>query len=419
MGRSALIMVVGFTVVLLMIGGNISKVSSSAMDNYMTYYKDELVHSLAGSAINLAGRSLYENPLWTGGFSNKSFGGGKIDCRVENIGGNQIRLTAIATFMGATKVISCLVQPSSFSRYAYYTTTDASGYWVTGDTCWGPLHVNNWLNVAGKPVFMGRATTLNGLHRYTNPQNNSNTLDKPVFKGGFDSGINVSLPANFNVLKDAAATAGRKIVGGQDLYVELYSNGIVRWKQTNTWGGGGWNFENVSTFAPNGTVYAEGMNVHLKGTLKGDLTIGCGGTTGSGSQGNFYLDNDILYSTDPRTNPGSTDMLGLVAENKLWISDNADNRGPNNDFILMASVFSRTDGLWVEHYNTRPVEGRLTTVGSQVAKVGGYTGVFSGDPPTVIRGYKPGGAYYDNRLMLAAPPAYPTTGQYEIISWLE
>jgi hypothetical protein len=385
----------------------------------MNYYKSERAHSLAGSCINLAGRSLYENPLWTGGFSNKSFGGGILNCRVQNIGGNQIRLTATATFMGVNKVISCLVQPSSFSRYAYYTTTDASGYWVTGDTCWGPLHVNNWLNVAGKPVFMGRATTLNGLHRYTNPQNNSNTLDKPVFKGGFDSGINVSLPTDFSVLKNAAAIGGRKITGGQDVYIELLSNGTVKWKQTNAWGGTGWSIDNVSTFAPNGAFYAEGMNIHIKGTLKGELTIGCGGTTASTTQGNFYLDSDILYYRDPRTNPGSTDLLGLVAENKLWISDNTDNHGPNNDFILMGCVFSRTDGLWVQNYNTRQVEGRLTTVGSQVAKVGGYTGVFSGDPPTVIHGYGPGGAYYDNRLMLAAPPFFPTTGQYEIISWLE
>jgi hypothetical protein len=412
-------MVIGFSLVLLMIGGNISKVSSTAMENYTTYYKSEVAHSLAGSGMNLAGRALYENALWTAGFSNKSFGGGTINCTVVNIGGQQIRVTSTATFMGESRSISCVVQPSSFSRYAYYTTTDQNGYWVTGDTCWGPLHVNNWLNVAGKPVFMGRATTLNGLHRYTNPQNNSNALDKPVFKGGFDSGINVTLPTNIDVLKNAATTGGRKITGGQDVYMELQSNGKVKWKQGNNWTGGPWNVDWLSDFAPNGAFYAEGVNVHIKGTLKGQLTVGCGGTTGSNSQGNFWLDDDVLYNKDPRIFPSSTDMLGLVAENKLWIADNANNQGPNNDFILMGCVFSRTDGLWVQNYNTRQVEGRLTTVGSQVANIGGYTGVFSGDPPTIIHGYAPGGAFYDQRLMVSSPPFFPTTGQYEIISWLE
>jgi hypothetical protein len=419
MGRSALIMVIGFSTVLLMLGGNISKVSSSAMENYMAYYKSELAHSLASSGMNLAGRAMYENALWSSGFSNKPFGGGTLSCTVDDLGGGQKRLTSTATFMDESKVVSCVIQPSSFSRYAYYTTTDMSGYWVTGDTCWGPLHVNNWLNVAGKPVFMGSATTLNGLHRYTDPQNISNTLDKPKFKGGFDSGINVVLPTDFSVLKNAAATGGRKITGGQDVYIELKNNGHVKWKQTDHWGGGGWNNDPLSTFAPNGAFYAEGVNVHIKGTLRGQLTVGCGGATGSTTEGNFWLDDDIDYHRDPRQYPSSTDMLGLVAENKLWISDNANNHGPGNDFILMGCVFSRSDGLWVENYNTRQVEGRLITVGSQVAKIGGYTGVFSGDPPTIIHGYAPGGAWYDYRLMLAAPPFFPTTGQYEIVSWFE
>jgi hypothetical protein len=266
---------------------------------------------------------------------------------------------------------------------------------------------------------MGRATTLNGLHRYTNPQNISNTLDKPKFKGGFDSGINVILPANFDILKNAAATGGRKITGGQDVYVELKNNGHIKWKRDNNWGGGGWNNDPLADFTANGAFYAEGVNIHIRGTMKGRLTIGCGGVTGSNSEGNIWLDDDIDYHKDPRIHPESTDMLGLVAENKLWIADNADNHGPGNDYILFGCVFSRTDGLWVEHYNTRQVEGRLTTVGSQVANVGGYTGIFSGDPPTIIHGYKPGGAFYDQRLMVSSPPFFPTTGQYEIISWLE
>ncbi len=411
-------MVAGFSVVLLFIGHNILQVSNQAEDNYTYYYNSSMAHAIAGSAINLAARAIYENSLWRAGFSNKQFAGGVVSCTLKDTTGGRVRMTATATFQGITHTISCLLQPSSFSRYAYYTTTDMSGYWVTGDTCWGPLHINNYLNVAGTPVFMGKATTLNGLHRYRNPQNNSNTLDKPVFKGGFDQGVNVSLPPDFSVLKAAAGAGGKKIVGGQDVYLDFQSDGQIKWKQDNGWSGGTWNADWVSSFAPNGAFYAEGVNVHVRGTFHGQLTVGVGGTTGSTSQGNIWLDNDVVYANDPRSG-SSTDMLGLCAENRLTIADNGWNRGPNNDYILMACVFSRTDGLWVENYNTRGVEGRLTTVGSQVAKVGGYTGVFSGDPPTIIHGYKPGGAYYDNRLMVSAPPYFPTTGNYEIISWFE
>ena len=411
-------MIMGFSTALLMIGSNITRVSSTAMDTYTHYYQSSVAHAMAGSAVNLAARSLFANRLWRGGISNKQFSGGVVNCTLQDTTNQRVRMTATATFQGVTQVVSCLLQPSSFSRFAYYTITDASGYWVTGDTCWGPLHVNDKLNVVGYPVFMGKATTLNGLHRYRNPQNNSNTLDKPVFKQGFQQGVNVALPIDFTDLKTAAASGGRKIVGGQDVYIEFKHNGQMKWKQGNDWTGGPWNNDYLNDFAPNGAFYAQGVNVHVKGEVHTQVTIGCGGTTASATQGNIWLDDDIVYRDDPRKGP-STDMLGLVAENKLWIADDAENHGPNNDYILMACVFSRTDGLWVQNYSSGPVRGRLTTVGSQVAAVGGYTGVFSGDPPTVIHGYAPGGAYYDDRLMLSAPPYFPTTGQYEIISWFE
>jgi hypothetical protein len=138
-----------------------------------------------------------------------------------------------------------------------------------------------------------------------------------------------------------------------------------------------------------------------------------------GARKYIWIDNDITYAQDPRVGP-SDDMLGLVAEDKLFISDTPENRGPGNNFTLMASTFSRTDGLWAENYNTRPVEGKMITVGGMIQKIGGYTGVFSGGQnPTVINGFQPGGTYYDQRLLNDAPPFFPTTGNYEVISWFE
>jgi hypothetical protein len=59
----------------------------------------------------------------------------------------------------------------------------------------------------------------------------------------------------------------------------------------------------------------------------------------------------------------------------------------------------------------------MTTVGGQISKVGGYTGVFSGT--TIIHGFLPGGTYYDDRLINDAPPFFPTTGNFEVVSWFE
>jgi hypothetical protein len=403
MGRSALIMVLGFTTALLMIGSNITKVSDAAMENYMYYNNSAMAHSLAGAGMNLASRAIFENPLWRAGFSNKSFGGGTFSVQVEDLGNNQVKMTSTGTFAGVTSVVACVLQPSSFSKFNYYSVTDQNGYWVGGDTIWGPFHCNNTLNVAqtngGSAVFMQKATSLNGINNYQGQAH-------PVFKGGYDSGVNVTLPSDLTPLRTSAQTGGKYVNGGK-LWVQLNADGTVTWKVGgSSWGGGGWTTESISSFARNGAVWCHGQDVHVKGTLHGQLTIG------SGAQ--IWIDDDVTYAADPRYGP-SSDMLGLVAEGKLYISDVPANH--NNDFTLMASVFSRTDGLWAENYSTRPVEGKMTTVGGMIQNIGGYTGVFSGN--SIIHGFLPGGTYYDDRLMNAAPPFFPTTGNFEVVSWFE
>ncbi|MCX6145290.1 MAG: hypothetical protein NTZ35_18960 [Ignavibacteriales bacterium] len=408
MGRSALIMVLGFTTALMMIGSNISNVSNSAMENYTYYNNSAMAHSLAGAGMNLASRAIFENPLWRAGFSNKSFGGGTFSVQVVDLGGNQVKMTSTGTFAGTTSVVACVLQPSSFSRFNYYSVTDQNGYWITGDTIWGPFHCNNFLNVAGNPVFMQRATSLNGINNYQG-------LAHPVFKGGYDNGVNVTLPSDLTPLKTAANSGGKwlQMSGNQPVFIEFLANGNVKWRiDGNTdWSGGGWTIEPLTTFAPNGAVWCNENNLHIKGVLNGRVTVG--------ARKYVWIDGDITYNTDPRSGY-STDMLGLCAEDKLYISDVPANRGPNNDFTLMGSIFSRTDGLWAENYNTRPVEGKMITVGGMIQNIGGYTGVFSGGQnPTVIHGFQPGGTYYDDRLMNDAPPFFPTTGNFEVVSWFE
>jgi hypothetical protein len=64
-------MVLGFTTALLMLGLNLCKVSSAAMENYTYYFNEAMAHSIAGAGMNMASRALYENPLLRAGFSNK------------------------------------------------------------------------------------------------------------------------------------------------------------------------------------------------------------------------------------------------------------------------------------------------------------------------------------------------------------
>jgi hypothetical protein len=407
MGKAALIMVMGFSTALLMIGSNISKVSSSAMDNYLGYYNSSMAHNIAAAGTNMAARALWENFAWRGGFGNKSFAGGRFSTQVTDFGINQIKVATTASFMGHLSTVAVLLQPSSFSRFGYYSNIEGEIWWITGDTVWGPMHTQDNLRVAGTPTFMQRTTSLKTIIYKTSP-----TVDKPKFLGGYESGVSVSLPANLNPLLTAANNGGKVFTGPDSVYIEFKSTGTVKWKQGVS---SSWSEEPLSTFAPNGVIYANGTNVHTWGTVNGRVTLGAGGTTGSNTKGNIFLDDDLMYEQNPLLGP-SDDICGLVAENNILIANTTANNA--NDFNLHASTFSRSGGFTAEKYASRGVEGRIKLLGGIQQNKRGAVGTFSGSPPVLQDGFLKN-YLYDERLMFDAPPFFPTTGNYEIVSWFE
>jgi len=403
MGKAALIMVIGFSTALMMIGSNISKVSNQSIENYLGYYKNSFAHNIAAAGTNMAARALWADPAWRAGFGPKSWMGGYYRSTVKDVGINQVSIVTTAEFMDHTSVVAVLLQPSSFSRFGYYSVVEGSIFWITGDTVWGPFHTQDNIRVAGNPVFMQRATALKGIIK-------NNKTDKPKFLGGFESGVNVSMPANLDPLKNAAANGGRLFNGPDSLYLEFQANGQVKWR---VGAGASWNTDNLSSFAPNGAIYMNGGNVHVKGCVNGRVTVGAGGTQGNKQQGNIIIDDDITYYVHPKK--GSDDLLGLVADNNIVLADNDNTRG---DVKIRASMFSRTGGFTAENYGSRPVEGSIELIGGIQHNKRGAVGTFSGTPPKRVSGYLKN-YQYDERLMYDAPPYFPTTGNYEIVSWFE
>jgi hypothetical protein len=319
-----------------------------------------------------------------------------------------VRITSTAEFMDQVSTVSVLLQPSSFSRFGYYSNIEGNIWWISGDTVWGPMHTQDNLRVAGSPAFMQRATSLSNIIYRNGPP----PVDNPLFFGGYESGVSVTLPSNLSPLLTAAQNGGRVFTGPDSVYLEFQANGNVRWKQGAS---ASWNVDLLTSFAPNGVIYANGTNVHVSGTVNGRVTVGAGGTTGANKQGNIWLDNDLRYAQDPRSGP-SDDICGLVAENNILITENTNNN--NNDFYVDASCFSRNGGFTAHNYDDRGVEGRIHLLGGIQQNKRGAVGTFSGDPPSLKNGFLKD-YQYDDRLMFDAPPFFPTTGNYEIVSWFE
>ncbi len=50
MGRSSILLVMGFNIIFLLMGFNLSRVSTTAYENYISYYQRSVAHNLSGSA---------------------------------------------------------------------------------------------------------------------------------------------------------------------------------------------------------------------------------------------------------------------------------------------------------------------------------------------------------------------------------
>jgi hypothetical protein len=410
MGRSSILMVMGFNVIFALVGFSLSRVTQEAVKNYSIYYTNANAHNIAASAANIAANQIFFTPNWREGYSNVPFSGGTYSVQVKDLANRRIQITARGTTTGPdaetgeyenqTATIIIVMQPSSFSKFAYYSVIEGGIYWISGDTVRGPFHTQSKLTVAGEPVFYGKVTAKNGLKK-------DPSSSKPKFYGGFQSGVSINLPSDMSPLKSSAQTGGKYFSSGAEVSLTFNADGTVTYQE----GANPPMTEPLSLFAPNGVIYAENTNIRMKGTLKGRVTVSATGSSGL-AKGNVYLDDDIVYSKDPK-DPECDDMLGIAVDNNVIVTDNAAN---NDDINIHASMFCRTGGFTAQNHSTRPIAGTINLVGGVQQYQRRPVGTFSGG--SINHGFQKN-YDYDLRLMTDLPPFYPTTGSYEILSWFE
>ena len=161
--------------------------------------------------------------------------------------------------------------------------------------------------------------------------------------------------------------------------------------------------------APKGIIYAESSILRLKGVVKVRYTVACNGTS---PKGNIYLDDNIVYNTDPRFNASSKDMLGIVSKNSVLIAENAANK---SSIDIHASIYCEKGGFGAGWPKFTQPNGNINLYGGIQNYSRVQIGIIQGSEIWGFnRRYK-----YDDRLMIASPPGYPGTGQLEIVSWFE
>jgi hypothetical protein len=407
MGKLSLLLVLAFSILYMILGNSSSKLSTQTVVNMADYNAKTVAHNIAVSGTNLACNQLFLNGAWDDGYANVNFENGSFNASIQVLDPwrNIRKLTTVANYGGVngiSKTIEVIFQPSSFSKFAYLSISDPTNLmWTNKDTIWGPFHSEGSIYSYHHPVFVGKATTNSNLKYYTNAAD-----DAPIFLGGFESGVSLTFPpSGLDNIKNLANDDGHTFTGKDTVYL-TFAGDSIKYK---------FNYNQkpttvlASTFAPNGIIYGENTILRLQGVVEGRYTVACNGTS---PKGNIYLDNDITYKTDPRTNPDSKDMLGIVSKNNVKITENAANKSSIN---IDASIYCEKGGFGAGWPNFTAPNGNINLYGGIQNYSRVQIGVIHGSEVWGFnRRYK-----YDERLMIASPPGYPGTGQLEIVSWFE
>ena len=226
MGKSSLIMVLGFMVVFGSIRYRLYQKSLDATDNYIDDYERVAARNLANSAVNIALYELSSDKSWRAGLIDVSFSDGSFSATVEDatddstLAENQVRLTTTATIgnMSETVTVIANISEAVFPPGVKGSVTANATVTTTGNmTMDGRDHDEDGDLIPGQGTL--GVSTVGALDRGGNSK-----------VGGTDGGVDYapSKPPDPSVYEEGATlgpTTPDSVMGGPD---NGYSEGTLK-----------------------------------------------------------------------------------------------------------------------------------------------------------------------------------------------
>jgi len=310
-----------------------------------------------------------------------------------------------------TRVVSLLdVYQPTYAEFALWSSNNNAVYFVTGDSFYGPVYSASELYFSGSPAFYSSLVSDYGTYSgnlstvYLADGLTLNTYEGSMADVNFNSGS--------SSLKSIATSSGLVVSGNTTL---TFNGGTVTVATTSASqsytipASGGIIYvanNGTSSGSKSGTIYLEG------GTVTGPLTVV--------SEASMYVENNITYTHNPVTNPTTTDALGLISQDNIYVANNA----PTSLTIDAAMIAAGTSGdgsagsFQVQNYSTKTPTGTLTVYGGVVQDVRGAVGT-ANDHGSIETGYAKNYTY-DPRLLTKPPPDYPVVSNMLTFSqWQE
>jgi Tfp pilus assembly protein PilX len=358
-----------------------------------------------------------------------SIGSGSYTFSIMRSNGNASMYMIVATGtvstarsgVGIKRVCSLLnVYQPTYAQYALWSHVNGAIWFNSGNVFNGQVHADDqfYFDASnGGPIFHSATTSGAGTYTISGGSIGSIEFDQGLTLNSYQGSMaDVDFNSSASTsLKKEAQTSGLYLSGNTTI---TFNGGTVSISNTHT--NPTWSNHSY-TLPSKGIIYVANSGT-TSGANSGEVFL-TGGTVGAAltiaSENDMHISGNITYVHDPRTNPSSTDALGLITQDSITV----DSTAPTTLEIDAAMMTTGTSGdgdtgsFGVANYNTRTPVGTLTVYGGIVQNQRGAVCTLSGS--TTLTGYIKNYSY-DNRFLTKPPPYYPTvSNQVSFAQWRE
>ncbi|GAA5521470.1 DUF4900 domain-containing protein [Aliifodinibius salicampi] len=414
MGRGLLLLASGLIIVVAIIQKSMSDRLNLIPERTYDYHQEMHAQNVSNSVMEYGIREIEKDQSWDEGLSEEDFVESEVTLQVfdydDYTDGNPdipsdhsiddwnqytILLVSNAQTNNAEAYTEVAITKDSFSKYVYFTDNEPSHiYFYDGDVLDGPVHTNDRFNIIGSPVFKGPVTS----------PNTPNGGD-PVYEDITDfASPTIDMPGSqeLNNLRNNGIDGG--ITYSNDIYVEFKQNGTVDIYESNGWS---WSPPVTYNLQDYNGVISSSKKIYTKGTIKGQVTLH--------SAEEVEIMGDLKYSQDPKKNPESTDLLGIISEGNVIVDKDAHKNSGSKDLEINASIMALDESFEVENYNSGSDRGTLKLTGGLQQQERGAVGQIKwGGISGFHKDYS-----YDDRLLSMSPPYYPRASTFSKKYWKE
>lgn len=158
----------------------------------------------------------------------------------------------------------------------------------------------------------------------------------------------------------------------------------------------------------NGIIYIED-NVWVEGVVNGRVTLVAARLPDNvNKRRSIIINNNLTY-----LNRDDTCILGLIAQKDIKIPAHAP-----SDITIDAIMLAQNGRVFRNDYNPHFLKNSIEVYGGIISyKSWTWSWVDSGG--ITIDGYATSTSIYDNNASFSPPPLFPSTGEYEFMSWEE